>query len=117
MTGGSLKLSERSPTNHRGSRSKLHWIDGSTPSLTLKSNHNYDPSGPPVDTNQSISQIKAMLKLMTRQQGTHGSDVIMQGISPSNQQFLSYILTGMAGTQDAGEPKWSDVEDGSVIEM
>ena len=38
MTGGSLKLSERSPTNHRGSRSKLHGIDESTPRFTLKSN-------------------------------------------------------------------------------
>ena len=54
---------------------------------------------------------------MNGRQGTHGSDVIMQGFNPSNQPFLPYILPGMAGTQDAGEPKWGDGEDGSVIEM
>lgn len=61
MTGGLLQLSERSPTNHRGSRSKLHWIDGFTPRFTLtieQSNRIYDPSELPVDTNQSTSQSK-----------------------------------------------------------
>ena len=78
-----------SPTNHRGSRSKLHWIGGSTPRFTLpierQSNRNHDPVRLPVDTNQSFRQTRAKLKIMTGQQWTHWSDVIMQGITPSNQ--------------------------------